>query len=123
MLRSLTMTPAASAIDMARRMARRRLEVGGVVAQPSGTKSNEADADFVLPAGIDPLAVAKAVRQKLDVQDSKDELHPLERMKLGGRVVLPRRHLLRLGDGRFDLGRAFMHGLIKELHARRMRRL
>ena len=77
--------------------------------------------DLVLPVDIDALAVAKAVRTKLDMPEGDEPLHPLERRKLGGSVVLRRKHLLRLGDGRFDRGRAFMHGLIKELRARRKR--
>jgi hypothetical protein len=98
MLRSLTMTPAGSAIDLARRMARRHLEEGGAVTRPSAPKPSQPEADFVLPAGIEPVAVAKAIRAKLDIADGDDPLRPLERRKLGGHVVLRRRHLLRLGE-------------------------
>jgi hypothetical protein len=117
MLRSLTMTPAGSAIHLARQMARRRLEEGGAVTRPSGSKPNEGEADFVLPAGVDPVPVAKTVRQKLRMVENDDPLHPLQRRKFGGHVVLQRRHVLRLGDGRFDKGRAFMHRLVHEFRA------
>jgi hypothetical protein len=59
MLRSLTMTPAGLAIDLARRIARHHLGEGGVVTRPSTAKSNQAEADFVLPAGVDPVEVAR----------------------------------------------------------------
>jgi hypothetical protein len=36
-------------------------------------------------------------------------------------VVLHGRHILRLGDGRYDKGRAFLHGLVKDLRGSRWR--
>ena len=41
--------------------------------------------------------------------------------KAGGRVVIPAYHLLRIGDGRFDKGRAYLHVLVKDLRAKRWR--
>lgn len=112
-----------AAVDLAHRMARQRLESGGSAgytrkragARPSATA-------FVLPTDIDATAFAEALRAKLSDGESHDDLYPLERKKLGGRVVLPGRHVLRLGDGRFSEGRAFLHGLVKDLRAKRWRR-
>ena len=42
--------------------------------------------DLVLPVDIDALAVAKAVRAKLDLPEGDEPPDPLERRKLGGRV-------------------------------------
>jgi hypothetical protein len=124
--RSLTRSPAATAIDQAHKMARRRIAAGGT-ATPARTDTKR-PADFVLPIDADALAVARAVRRKLGmaepVGDGADALHPLQRRKLGGRVVLGGRHLLRLGDGDFAKGRAFMHRTIGDVRAqqRRLRR-
>jgi hypothetical protein len=126
-LRSLTLGPADAALKAARRQAHRYLAEGGPAAAERRRADEKAKApDFVLPVDIDAKEVARAVRQKLGMAEPFDEgadpLHPLERLKLGGRIVLPGLHLLRLGDGRYDLGRRFMHGIISRIRAsRRMR--
>lgn len=117
-LRSLTGSPVATALAQAHRMARRRLADGGAAASARSIDKKPEPADLVLPADVDALAVAKAVRAKLGIAADADTLRPLER-RLGGRVVVRARHLLRLGDGRFDLGRAFMHRFISDIRARR----
>jgi hypothetical protein len=124
-LRSLTNSPATAALQQAHRMARRRLESGG----PASSKRSRGDDDageseFVLPPGVDPVAVAVAIRAKLHAGRGaqaglgEDLLNVLER-RSGGRVVVPGYHLLRLGDGRFDRGKRFMHGVISKLRWRR----
>ena len=104
-------------------MARRHLESGGS-ATSSGKRPNaRTDATAILfPLDVNPELIARALRTKLGVGEADDALWPLERKKLGGRVVLHRRHILRLGDGRFDKGRAFLHGLVKDIRAARWRK-
>ena len=121
--RSFTAAPAIEyAVGLAHRMARRRLEAGGAAASTRKPSKTDLDqADIVLPVDIDPVVIARALRTKLGVDEGDDALWPLERKKLGGRVVLHRRHILRLGDGRFSEGRAFLHGLVKDQRARRWR--
>ena len=120
---ALTLSPIQSVLNEAHKMARRHLEAGGPVG--STTKRAEvhrAAEPFVLPVDIEPSALAQALRAKLGGGENNDDaLYPLEREKLGGRVVLRGRHILRLGDGRYDKGRAFLHGLIKDQRARRWR--
>jgi len=119
--RALTISPIQMLVDEAHRMARRRLETGGAaVSSRKHHKANLDAKDIVLPLDVDPMVIAQALRTKLGVGTADDALWPLER-KGGGRVVLRRRHILRLGDGRFDKGRAFLHGLAKEVRARRWR--
>jgi len=120
MLRSLTMSPMNAALQQAHQMARRRLETGGAAPPaPKGAKPDLAPRDFVLPLDVDAEEVRKAIEAKLGGGAAQSSL--IER-RAGGRVAVPARHLLRLGDGRFDLGRQYMHGLIKQIRARRMRR-
>lgn len=121
-LSSLTTSPATTAIDQAHRMAQRRLADGGAAPGLSGSEKKVEPVDLVLPDDVDAAAVAKAVRQQLGIPDSDDPLHPLERRKLGGRVVLGGRHLLRLGDGHFEKGRAFVHRIVREIRSRLARR-
>lgn len=120
MLRSLTMSPMNAALQQAHQMARRHLETGG--AAPPALKRAKADLpprDFVLPLDVDAEEVRKAIEAKLCDRAPQP---PLIERRAGGRVAVPARHLLRLGDGRFDLGRQFMHGLIKQIRARRVQR-
>jgi len=121
-LRSLTAaSPITTALDQAHKMAQRRLADGGAARTAQGSGGDSAKtADFLLPKDIDPVAVAVAVRRMLGLKGSTsdDPLHPLER-RLGGRLVLHGRHILRLGDGRYDLGRAYMRRFIHELRLRR----
>ena len=124
-LRSLTAAPATTAIDQARRMARARLQAGGAAVPVRKQGDQRVADDYLLPDGVDAAAVARGVRQKLGISepvgDGADALHPLEQRKLGGRIRLSGLHLLRLGDGRFDKGRAFMHRLVADMRVRRMR--
>jgi hypothetical protein len=62
--------------------------------------------------------VRKAIATKLGAVHT-----PLIERRAGGHVAVPAHHLRRLGDGRFDLGRHFMHRLIKQIRARRARSL
>ena len=122
-LRSLTTSPATAALQQAHRMARRRLESGG----PASSKRSRGDDDageteFVLPSDIAPAEVALAIHAKLHAGRGSqaglgdDLLNVLER-RSGGRVVVPGFHLLRLGDGRFDRGRRFMHRVVNQIRA------
>ena len=47
----------------------------------------------------------------------------LRERRAGGRIVVVGHHLLRLGDGRFDRGRQFMHTLIASIRRRHARGL
>jgi hypothetical protein len=123
-LRSLTASPIGTVVDQAHRMARRRLEFGGAASSKRSRGDDDAaDAEFALPSDIDPAEVALAIHAKLQAGRSSraglgdDLLHVLER-RAGGRVVVPGYHLLRLGDGRYDLGRRFLHSLIGQIRTR-----
>ena len=124
-LRSLTASPIGTVVDQAHRMARRRLESGGAASSKRSRGDDDAaDAEFVLPSDIDPAEVAFAIHAKLNAGRGAqaglgdDLLNVLER-RAGGRVVVPGYHLLRLGDGRFDLGRRFMNSLMSKVRRRR----
>lgn len=68
LLRSLTLTPATVAVDQAHRIAQRRLADGGAAPSlRSATNKKAEPLDFVLPADMDTLAVAKALRAKLGI--------------------------------------------------------
>ena len=112
-----------AAVDLAHRMARQRLESGGPADSPRKDAKVRpiAAAAFVLPTYIDASAFAEALRAKLSDGVSDDDLYPLEQKKLGGRVLLRGRHVLRLGDGRFSEGRAYLHGLVRDFRKRRWR--
>ena len=123
-LRSLTRSPIESALHSARHMARPfRFEEGGVVASHEGRVEDQSDhGDFLLPADVDPMAVALALAAKLrDGQTTPglgdDPMMLLER-RAGGRIVVGGRHLLRLGDGNFAKSRRFMHGLVAKIRQR-----
>ena len=124
-LRSLTASPIGTLVDQAHRMARRRLESGGAAnSKRSRGDDDAADTEFVSPLDIHPAKVAMAIHAKLNAGRGAqaglgdDVLNVLER-RSGGRVVVPGYHLLRLGDGRFDRGRKFMHGVVAQIRARR----
>ena len=121
--RAMTMSPIQSALNAAHWMARRHLETGGsAVSSRKPPNARPYATEIVLPSDVDPAVIAQALRAKLGAGEVDDSLWPLERKKLGGRVVLQRRHILRLGDGRFDKGRAFLHGLVKDIRAARWRK-
>ena len=92
---------------------------------PTSSASSPADSrDFLLPLDIDADEVVKAIKAKLgDRDDASAGATPLIQRKAGGRVAVAGYHILRLGDGRFDLGRRFMHTAIRQIRAQRMHRL
>jgi len=124
-LRSLTRSPITSALHEARRMARPnfRFEEGGVVPHEGRVEDQNDDGDFLLPADVDPMVVALALDAKLrggrtaQPGIGEDPMTVLER-RAGGRIAVPASRLLRLGDGRYDRGRQFMHSLIALLRRR-----
>src|SRR3954470_16839407 len=93
-LRSLTSTPFASAVQEAHRMARRRLETGGVaVAVPPTSRAASPIncREFVLPPDVDTGEVAKAIQAKLGERSGGSaRTTPLFVRKAGGRVALPK---------------------------------
>ena len=122
-LRSLTLSPLNSALQQAHQMARRHLEVGGVTA-PKRAKADLAPRDFVLPLDVDADEVRETIEAKLweGGLPLPADAPPVIESRAGGRIAVPARHLLRLGDGRYDRGREFMRGLIKQIRAGRIRR-
>jgi len=122
-LRSLTRSPIESALHSARHMARPfRFEEGGVVPHEGRVEDQNDHGDFLLPSDVDPMAVALALDAKLRGGRKApglgdDPMQLLER-RAGGRIAVPASRLLRLGDGRYDRGRQFMHGLIASLRRR-----
>jgi hypothetical protein len=125
MLHSLTASPFTMAVNTAHHMARRRLETGGSALPPQGDADDASGAtEFELPPDIDPIEVALAIEGKMrggrPSPGFADPLQVLER-RAGGRVVVCGYHILRLGDGRFDRGRRFLHGLISSVRARRQK--
>ena len=124
-LRSLTRSPITSALHEARRMARPHFHFddGGVVPHEGRVEDRDDEGDFLLPPDVDPMAVALAIDEKLrDGRTAQpgigdDPMRRLER-RVGGRIVISGHHLLRLGDGRFDRGRQFMHTLIANIRRR-----
>jgi hypothetical protein len=123
--RSLTASPMTAAINEAHRMARRRLEAGGaaISVPPTSRTGSRADShDFLLPPDVDTNEVAKAIQAKLgDRDDAATGSPPLLVRKAGGRVAVSGYHILRVGDGRVDLGRRFVHRIISRTRARRLR--
>jgi len=126
-LRSLTMSPVDSLRQQLRRQARAHLASGGSVPPKSeqAKPSRQVGGDFYLPSDVEPEEIDHEIRSKLcgsrDATDNS-ELKVLER-KAGGRVVVPGRHVLRLGDGDFARGRRFLHSAITQVRRRRMARL
>ena len=105
-------------------MARPRFgfEEGGVVPHEGRVEHRRHEEHFLIPADIDPMAIALAIDEKLrDGQTTPglggDPMMLLER-RAGGRVVVAGHHLLRLGDGNFAKGRQFMHSLIARIRQR-----
>lgn len=118
-LRALTRSPIESVLHAARSMARPHFEEGGTVPHEGRVEDQNDECDFLLPPDIDPMLVALAIDEKLrNGRKSSglgdDPMRLLER-RAGGRIVVAGHHLLRLGDGRFDRGRQFMHNLIANI--------
>src|SRR5690242_18947856 len=123
-LRSLTRSPITSALHSARHIARPfRVEEGGVVPHELRVEDQNDDGDFLLTADVDPMVVALALDAKLrggrtaQPGIGEDPMTVLER-RAGGRIAVPASRLLRVGDGRYDRGREFMHSLIASLRRR-----
>src|SRR5438105_10863039 len=94
-LRSLTRSPIAGALHEARRMARRPLETGGAA-------SAQVDADaqeFVLPADVDPVEVAREIEDQLRSQRQFQDGNaaPFLKAKADGQFVVPAAYVQRLG--------------------------
>jgi hypothetical protein len=109
------------AVNTAHHMARRRLEAGGSALAPQGDADDASGAtEFELPPDVDPVEVALAIEAKMrggrPSPGLGDPLQVLER-RAGGRVVVRGYHILRLGDGKFERGRRFMHALISGIRA------
>jgi hypothetical protein len=124
MFRSLTMSPAQTAIDLARRMARSRMQSGGSV--PIAGKDSDGATDFVLP-DIDLLPVAIMIDAKLRAlggspSDCKKEALKAIEPGSDGRVVIPATLLKRLGDGEYKRGRSQLDRLVSELRFERLLR-
>jgi hypothetical protein len=124
-LRSLMRSPIESALHSARQMARPRFgfEEGGVVPHKGRVEDRHNEEHFLIPADVDPMAIALAINEKLRDGQTKpglgdDPMMLLER-RAGGRIVVGGHHLLRLGDGNFAKGRQFMHGLVARIRHRR----
>ena len=122
-LRSLTRSPFDSILAAAHRMARPlHFEEGGAVPHEGRVVEQPIEQDFVLPPDADPLLVAFAIDEKLrDGRKSAglgdNPMRLLER-RAGGRIVVGSHHLVRLGDGRYDRGRQFLHSLIARIRHR-----
>jgi hypothetical protein len=131
MFRGLTnASPIEMAVNDARRMARRRLEAGGVagsaVSKPQRVEAKPKAGRVYRATDIDADEFAKAIEAKLrepgsPVPDGRDWSALLER-KAGGRVAVSGYHILRAGDGRYDLGKRFMHRLVNDIRAQRVQR-
>jgi hypothetical protein len=122
-LRSLT-SPLTAALHEAHKMTRPfHFEQGGTVPHEGRVEDRHNEEDFLLPPDVDPMLVALAIDAKLHAGRTApgigdDPMMLLER-RVGGRIAVPAPRLLRLGDGRYDRGRQFMHGLIAQLRRRR----
>ena len=133
MLRSLTLSPMNAMLQQAHQMARRHLESGGTAALvPTRAKADIpakqpnldlAPRDFVLPLDVDAEEVRQTIEAMLDGASLRSTAaSPILERKAGGRVAVSSYHVLRLGEGRFDLGRRFLHGLVRRIRAGRVRR-
>ena len=122
--RSLTMSPMNSVLQQVRRQARAHLERGGV-AVPTSKDAKKVSVPLegiVLPPDIDPADVMSAIETKLGdagKQRQRDEPDVLER-RAGGRIAVSGYHILRLGDGRYDLGKRYTQRLVNDIRARRI---
>ena len=123
--RAFTAAPAIEyAVSLAHRMARRHLESGGATTPTANPATRSATpADFIIPADVDAHELVKAIERHLAQRGSEPtaDAPPLLKRKAGGRIVVPGHHLLRIGDGRFDKGRAYLHGLVRHFRKQRWR--
>jgi hypothetical protein len=125
-LRSLTMSPMNSVMQQVHRQTRGHLERGGT-ATPAGKDAKKVSVPLegiVLPPDIDAADVMSAIETKLGgagKQRQRDEPDVLER-RAGGRIAVSGYHILRLGDGRYDLGKRYMQRIVNDIRARRIQR-
>src|SRR5205823_3225143 len=114
-------TPIQDAVNLAHRAARQRLEAGGTAAPVRKPVARDAaPADFIVPADVDADEVVRAIERQLADRgfERTADAPPLLKRKVGGGVAVSGYHLLRLGDGRFDRGRRFLHSVIGAIRAR-----
>jgi hypothetical protein len=123
-LRALTGSPITRAISEAHRMARRRLDAGGAAVsarRPACYRSGPTD--YMLPADIDPLAVATAVAARLHrghtSNRSKHAPQLIQTMPNGSAIVSKDR-VVWIGDGDFGRGVRVLERLIADIRVRRM---
>ena len=121
-LRSLT-SPLTAALHEAHKMTRPfHFEEGGAVPHEGRVVDHDDDGDFLLPPDVDPMVVALAIDEKLRAGRKAaglgDDPMRLLEMRAGGRIVVAGHRLFRLGDGRYDRGRQFMHNLIASIRRR-----
>jgi hypothetical protein len=97
-------------------------EEGGAVPHEGRVVDHDDDGDFLLPPDVDPMVVALAIDEKLRAGRKAaglgDDPMRLLEMRAGGRIVVAGHRLFRLGDGRYDRGRQFMHNLIASIRRR-----
>src|SRR3954465_6699585 len=85
-------SPITTALDEARRMARRHLETGGAVVPAQGRKRS---AGFLVPAEVDGAALVAAIGAKLRAGDNtgsgrNNRLPNLLERRSDGQVLVPR---------------------------------
>src|SRR6476660_7933533 len=106
-LRALTTgSPITTTIREAHQMARRHLNTGGAT---TATRGLQAPKGFLVPFGIDTLALAKAIEAKLGAGGNagsgrSDGPFKLLERRPDGRIVVPRAVLERLGSGNAGRG-------------------
>ena len=120
-LRALTTgSPITTAIREAHQMARRHLNTGGATTAARGLQTAEG---FLVPSGIDTVALAKAIEAKLRAGGNAGSgrsgglLNLLER-RPDDRIVVPCGVLERLGGGNADRGERFLERLLDEMRRR-----
>lgn len=116
-LRALTRSPIASALESARRQAR-RFEEGGAV------EAKEQKGAFVIPTDIDTNALVAAIETKLrggrrSASNRFEIAQPLVRQKDGRLIVRPE-CVARLGGGDVGRGRRILDRIVKDIRERRL---
>ena len=119
--RALTAGPAiTTALNEARKMARRPLETGGTVTLADGRKGSPG---FVVPADVDVVALAAAIEAKLRgsartlPERNSGRQEALQRMS-NGQLVVPRAIVERIGGGNADSGKRCLERLLDEMRRR-----
>ena len=122
-LRALTVgSPITTAIREAHQMARRHFDTGGATTDARGLQAPEG---FLVPSGIDTVALAKAIEAKLRASlnagsgRSGGPFKLLER-RPDGRIVVPRAVLAQLGTGDAVHGEQLVERLIGDMRSRRV---